>query len=156
MEMISGCFVSRQQALEAAEYLRNKGFKGEISVMGRNQEEDDIDKTDNVMRNTDNILGNPSGASLGFGGVPIGLAALMMQGTGQMGMGGVIGGTIIGSLRSEVNEILTRSGVPKKEGEEIKRVIESGNSVILIKSEDNEKQFISDILQYKGAQNIHT
>jgi hypothetical protein len=155
MEIITGYFTSRQQSLEAAEYLRNKGFKDKISVMGENREEQDVDKTDNLMRNNNILGGSNYGVSLGFGGVPIGLTSLMLQGTGQIGMGGIMGGITIGSLRSEVHEILSHWGVPEKEGEEIKRVIDSGNSVILIQCEDDQKQFINDTLQHKGAQSIH-
>jgi len=155
MEVITGYFVSRQQALEATEFLRQKGFKGEISVFGRNSEEEDIGKTDNIM-STDDILGMSSyGITLGFGGAPIAPVAFMPQGSGQLVVGGPIAGIVGGSLYSEANGILTSWGVPEKEGEEIKRVIESGNSVILVRSEESDKKFISDTLQYKGAQNIH-
>ncbi|MHB8062802.1 MAG: hypothetical protein ACYDG2_09250 [Ruminiclostridium sp.] len=157
MEIITGYFVSRQQAIEATEYLRNKGFKGKISVMGRNSEEEDIDKTENMMRNTEDVSGGPNyGAAMGFGGVPIGLTAFMLQGSGQFFAGAPITGIFGGGLYNEVNGILNSWGIPKKEGEEIRRVIDSGNSVILLESEKNEKQFICDILQYKGAQNIHS
>lgn len=39
MEIITGYFNSSQQAVEAAEYLRQHGFKGEISIIGRHNEE---------------------------------------------------------------------------------------------------------------------
>lgn len=135
MGIISGYFVSRQQAQEAADYLHMKGFKGQISIIGRNSEEEDLDKTDNLTNNT--LVGmSDYGATWGFG-IPI---------------FGVVGG----SLGNDENGVLNHWGVPKKEREEIKRVINSGNSVILIKSEENEKQFVSNVLKYKGAQNIHS
>jgi hypothetical protein len=62
--------------------------------------------------------------------------------------GGALGGGII--------EMLNRGGVPKHERNEINRVIESGNTVILIENEENEKPFVRSILQNKGAQNIHS
>lgn len=152
MQIISGYFISRQQALEAAEYLRQKGFKDEISVIGRNNEEEDIEKTETLI-NTDDISYN--GAGLGFDGLPMGLASFMIQGGGQLFTGVAIPG-VIGTFSGEVNRMLSQWGVPKNEGEEIKRVVDSGNSVVLIKCEDNERQFVSNALQYKGAQNIHS
>ncbi len=156
MEIISGYFVSRQQALEAAEYLRQKGFKGDISVMGRNNEEEDIGKTETLINADDISDMSYNGDSLGYGGVPIGLASFMLQGGGQFFTGGALPGVIGGNFGGEMNRVLSQWGVPKKESDEIKRVVDSGNSVILIKCEDNEKQFVSNSLQHKGAQNIHS
>jgi hypothetical protein len=158
MEIISGYFVSRQQALEAAEYLRQKDFKGQISVMGHNNEEEDIGKTENLMNNTDYLSNMSNYGAVGFGGVPIGpgFTPFMMQGSGSLVVGGALFGIVDGTIGGEVNGVLSKWGVPKKEGEEIKRVIDSGNSVILIKCEDNERQFVSNALEYKGAQNIHS
>ena len=153
MEIITGYFSSKDRAVEAAETLRNRGFKGEISVIGRHNEEDFRGK---ARSDTDDISGEYdygiTALSGGLAGVPA--AAFMIQGSGSFSAALPIAG-LIGNYGGELTRTLTHWGVPKKESEEIKGVIESGNTVILIESEENEKLFVRDILQNKGAQNIH-
>jgi len=155
MEIITGYFISKDRAMEAAETLRNRGFKGEISVIGRHNDED---FSENKSGYADGISGEfnyeNTGFPLGLAGMPA--AAFMIQGSGPYAAPLPIMGLFSEDNYGELTRKFTRWGIPKKEGEEIRKVIDSGNSVILVKSEENEKQFISDTLQYKGAQNIHS
>jgi uncharacterized membrane protein len=156
MEIITGYFNSSQQAVEAAEYLRQHGFKGEISIIGRHNEEA-FRKAENARSNIDKITGMANyGVAGGLIGLSISLASFMLPGVGPLIAAGPIAGLIGGALGGELIAILTRWGVPEKEAEELTRVIESGNTVILIKNEENEEAFVRDTLQDKGAQNIHS
>jgi len=155
MEIITGCFISRGSAVAAAENLRSQGFKGEIYVLGRHNEED-FRESENERSNTDNITGITNYGVLGLAGVTTGFNTFMLPGSSSGVAVGPVSGLLGGAFDGELDGILNRSGVPKKEGEEIKRVIESGNTAILIECEEKEKMFVRDSLQHNGAQNIHS
>lgn len=156
MEVITGYFSSRDSAVEAAEYLRIKGFKGQISVLGKHNKEDDPD-TDNRRSYTDNIIGiNNFGGAEGASGGGIADFNAMMSSVGGLLVGsGFTGDTFGGNYSGNLTKIIARWGVPPRIGEEIRSVVSSGNSVILIECDEGEKSFIGNSLQYKGAQNIH-
>lgn len=155
MEVITGYFISRDNALEAAEFLRNKGFQGEISVLGRHNNEDDPE-TDNRRSDSDDVVGvNSFGDMRGINRDLAGYSAVTASGSGPLVGAGFIGGMFGGNYGGELNRIISDWGVPPRIGEEIRNVIASGNAVMLVECEDNEKSFISNSLQSKGAQNIH-
>lgn len=156
MDVITGIFDSSQKAAEVADYLRHHGFKGEISVVGRHNEEA-FREAENVRGNTDDVTGMAKyGVTGGLVGASIGLTAFMIPGIGPLVAAGPIAGLIGGALGGELIGVLTRFGVPEKEGEELKSIIESGKSVIMIKCEGNEKSSIVETLEQKGAENIRS
>lgn len=150
MEIITGYFMSKGQAVEAAEYLRSHGFKGKISVIGRHNKEDDreIEQSDasDISSTFDTKVLD------GFTSIPVAITAFVFQGPA--------GGVSIIDPNNQVfsgglNRTLADWGIPKIISEEIKSVVGSGNSIILIESDENDKVFVKDTLKVKGAQNIH-
>lgn len=156
MDIIIGYFNRSQQAVEAAEYLRQNGFKGEISVIGRHNE-DVFREAENVRINKDDVTGMANyGVAGGIIGLSVGLASFMLPGIGPLIAAGPIAGLIGGALGGELIGVLTRFGVLEKDGEDLKRVIESGKTVIMIKCSENEKFFALETLQDRGAENVHS
>jgi hypothetical protein len=145
MEIITGYFINRGQALEAADYLRSQGFKGEISVLGKGNEDDRQGNSD-LPDHSDN---------LGIGLLQSGFSATIMQGVGPIFATGPIAGFFYNNEGGELIEALNQWGVPDKVGKEIKGVIENGNAVILVECNSNEKWGVRDMLDHTGAQNIH-
>lgn len=154
LEIITGYFISKERAVEAAEHLRNQGFKGEISIIGQKNEEDNRE-ADNYRSNPDDItdIYNYGGVQMFAGS--FGSNTAMMGGSGPIFAVGPVIGMTGGTFGDYQSGIVNHWGVPKKVEEEIKAVVESGNTVILVSCEESEKQFVKETLLDKGAQNIH-
>jgi hypothetical protein len=144
MQIISGYFINKGIALETADYLRKHGIKGSISVIGQRNEEDNRENNNIEYTGEQRIPG-----------VELGMAGFIVQGNNMSGQTMPIAGMFTGLFGSGITGTLEEWGVPEEEGEEIRRVIESGNSVILVESDGKDKSLICDILKNKGAQNIH-
>lgn len=154
LEIITGYFISKDRAVEAAEHLRNNGFKGEISIIGRENDED-LRETDNTGSNLNDIPGISNFGVAGLYAGALGSNASLMGGSGPLFAAGPIIGMTGGTFGGERTDIINRWGVPRNVEDEIKSVVESGNTVILINCDENEKQFVREVLLDKGAQNIH-
>lgn len=153
MEIITGYFTSRERGIEAAEYLRAHGFEGRVSVLGRNSEEDN-DKGIDRNSFSEGI------AAAGVAAVPMGVNAYM-SGAGPAFTGGSIfaAGPIAGMFHrvwdGSLAGILGQWGVPEEVGNEIKDVIEAGNTAILVECNQEQKWNVHRMLEQAGAQNIH-
>jgi len=156
MAVITGYFNSSQQAVQTAEYLRTQGFKGEISVVGPHNEEVFRKLEDNKKSVNDISSMANYGVVGGLVGLSVGLASFfVLPGIGQLialgPIAGLIGGASGGALGGQLIGALNRSGASEQEGEELKRIIELGNTVILIKSGENEELFVKNTLRDNGA-----
>jgi len=154
LEIITGYFISKERAVEAAEHLQNHGFKGEISIIGQETKED-VRGTENNSSNLDDIPRISNFGVAGVYAVSLGTNASLIGGSGPVFAAGPIIGMTSRTIGGEQSGSLNRWGVPKKVEEEIKSVVESGNIVVLINCEENEKHFVMATLLDKGAQNIH-
>jgi len=78
MKIITGYFNDNQQALKTAKYLRNQGFKGEISVIGPHNDEV-FQESEDAKNNVDGIKSMANyGITGGLIGLSIGVASFML------------------------------------------------------------------------------
>lgn len=61
----------------------------------------------------------------------------------------------MGGLGNDFKDIMINWGVPVDIEKEIKSVINSGSSVLLVEYEPKDKSLVRDVLKKHGAQNIH-
>lgn len=144
MEIVTAYFINKEQALIAADYLRNHGFKGGISVLGGRE-------NDNL--GNDDLPDDLENAGISY--LPFGFTATIMQGVGPVFISGPAPGLLYGTSNGDLTEILNQWGVPEQVGKEIKGIVKNGNAVILIECDSNEKWGVRDMLEHTGAQNIH-
>lgn len=152
MEIVTGYFISRSPAIKAAEYFRNDGFKGEIAVIGRHNEEDFHD-TGYYRNNTDSL--SMSGYFF-VGGLAStnGLNNYTMTGSLPMVGAGPVISLINGDSSGDITRILAHWGIPKTQVEEIRSVVVGGSTVFLVECEENNREYIIKTLNDKGAQRI--
>lgn len=154
MEIITGYFISRGPALEAARSLRRRGLKGEISVIGRENDEDFREKShegdaDPTELPNLGVFGNATG-------IPGGLNAYNFAGSVPFMVPANIEGIYDRNYESGFDDVFADWGLPRDVEKEIKRVVEAGSSVILVECEERDKVTVIDALINQGAQNIHS
>ncbi len=155
MEVVTGYFISRGPALEAARFLRRKGLKGEISVIGRENSEDFREKSD--LGDDDDLTDLPNLGVIGNAtGVPGGLNAYNFAGSAPFMIPRTVEGFSDRNYESDFDDVFTDWGLPREIEKEVKRVVEAGSSVILVECEARDKAVVKDALIKQGAQNIHS
>lgn len=152
MEIITGYFISRGQALEAAKYLRDGGFEGKISVIGSQNREDEAGRRDGGYGLSDGI------SREAFAGSAVaataGLSLLTVPGVGVPAVAPILIAEDL-PLLGGVKHILAERGVPEGLWDEIQNVVQTGNSVMVVECRSEESSDIENRLRQKGAQNIH-
>ncbi len=152
MEIATGYFISRAPAIEAARLLERQGLK--IEVLGHQNQEDFRERQ--VANDHEDDLEVPYfGFTGGNTGVASGINGYMMAGTGPLIAARPIVSLVNGGIGNDFREIMSNWGVPGDIESEIKSVIDSGSSVILVEYEPKDEAFVSETLKKQGAQNIH-
>lgn len=155
MEIVTGYFISKAPALEAARYLQNRGFK--IEVFGQENLEDFRKKSG--MDDPDALFGIPYyGANSMTNGLNPGFTSI--TGVVLTDSGGFVSAVPIVSLINSnhvgsFRDVMEEWGVPLKIEHEIRRVIRDGSSVVLAECQSAEKEYVVENLKKLGAQNIH-
>ncbi len=152
MEIATGYFISRAPAIEAARSLSRQGFK--IEVLGHQNQEDFRERQ--VANDHENGLEVPYfGFMGGVTGAASGINGFMLAGTGPLIPARPIVSLVNGGIGSDFKEIMVNWGVPGDIENEIKAVIDSGSSVVMVECESGDKESVRETLKKQGAQNIH-
>lgn len=152
MEIATGYFISRAPAIEAARILERHGLK--IEVLGHQNQEDFRERQINAQHE-DNLEVPYFGFMGGTTGVTSGINTYVVGGTGPLIAARPIVSLVNGGIGHDFRDIMTSWGVPVDIEKEIKSVINSGSSVILVEYEPKDLALVKDILKRQGAQNIH-
>lgn len=156
MKAITAYFDTNKKVVLAAEKLRVKGFRGEISVLGPNNEGifNEIENQSERRNQNDSLDTTSYGVNSGLLGGSIGLASTMVPRFGPMLASGPIAGSIGGALDGQLTGTLTKWGISEGEGKALENVIEAGNTTILIKGKEDDEEFIKDVLKENGGKFI--
>lgn len=155
MEVVTGYFISRGPALEAARFLRRVGVKGEISVIGRENDEDFREKAD--LGDDDDLTDLPNLGVIGNAtGVPGGLNAYNFAGSAPFVIPRPMQGFSDREYENDFDDVFSGWSLPREIEKEAKRVVEAGSSVVLVECESKDKLSVRDALIRQGAQNVHS
>lgn len=152
MEIATGYFISRAPAIEAARNLGRQGYR--IEVLGHQNQEDF--REGQVANDYDDTLEVPY---FGFTnvntGITSGINGFMLAGTGPLIPARPIISLADGEIDTDFRQIMHSWGVPVSIENEIRSVVDSGRSVVLVECESGDKQKVKASLEKHGAQNIH-
>lgn len=152
MEIATGYFISRAPAIEAARELGRNGCR--IEVLGHQNQEDFRERQ--VANDQDDSLEAPYyGFTNENTGIASGINGFMLAGTGPLIPARPIVGLGSGGIGDDFRAVMINWGVPRSIENEIKSVIDSGSSVVLVEYDSKDKHEVSKTLQKHGAQNIH-
>ncbi len=152
MEIATGYFISWAPAVEAARELNNLGFKTE--VLGNENQEDFHEGQ--MTEDHPDVLEPPLDGYVGISsGVTAGVNSYMLSANGPVVSAKPLVNIIKAGMDREVNGILNAWGVPREIDHEIKSVVDSGGSVVLVEYEIIREDDVKRALKKNGAQNIH-
>ncbi len=160
---VIGYFTDSSQAEQAANELKDKGIK-EISILGK----DNGTKGDNRGQDEDGIgfglssatmkggaIGGAAGLAVGAGALGVlGVAALAIPGIGPIVAMGPLAAALGGAATGGVAGALVDYGIPKMQSDFYETKIKEGNTVIIIKANEEKTDSIAAILRNHGAHDV--
>ena len=163
MKKVIGYFSDSNQAAQAANELKARGFN-DFSILGneKGNTEDrngmgnnggDNNLTSGTM--TGGIIGGLAGVGLGTGALgALGAAALLIPGVGPIVAMGPIAAALGGAVTGGIAGALIDYGIPKERSDYYESKIREGNTVIVLKTEDQKVDEVTRMLQNNNARDV--
>ena len=157
-----GIFSSRRDAEQALSQLKNSGFPMDrVSILAQNANRDDqIAGTEIRDRGDDESqegagIGAVTGTVLGgFGGLLVGLEALVIPGVGPFLAAGTIATTLagagIGATGGAIVGALTGAGIPEEDASAYNKQISQGGYLVIIEGYQDSIERAGSILKQHG------
>ncbi|HWP95829.1 MAG TPA: DUF1269 domain-containing protein [Syntrophomonadaceae bacterium] len=152
---VIGYFEDPRQAEQAANELQEKGLK-EISILGK----DNRGKGDNKGKDEDGIGWGLSSATMkggaigGVAGLVVGAGLLAIPGIGPIIAMGPLAAALGGAATGGVAGALVDYGIPKEQSDFYETKIKEGNTVMIIKANEDKTDTIASILRNYGAKDV--
>jgi len=153
---VIGYFADNGQAEEALRELKEKGFN-EISILGNEKG----DKSDSRARdNNSSFAGTLSngtmtgGAIGGLAGLALGAGALFIPGIGPILALGPIAAALGGAVTGGIGGALIDYGIPADRSDFYETKIKEGNTVMVLKADEQKTDEVAKILRAHGAQDV--
>lgn len=162
---IIGYFKDSNQAGQAANELKAKGFN-EISLLGNEKggvegSDDGDNKGLGLGQNISNgtmtggAIGGLVGIGLGTGVLgALGTAALLIPGVGPIVAMGPLAAALGGAVTGGVAGALIDYGIPKEHSDYYETKIKEGNSVMVLKTDEQKADEVARIMRNYGAKDV--
>jgi uncharacterized membrane protein len=162
---IIGYFQDSNQAGQAVNELKAKGFN-EISLLGNEKGGIESGNDDNKAmglggKNISNgtITGGTIGGLVGLGlgtGVlgALGAAALLIPGVGPIVAMGPLAAALGGAVTGGIAGALIDYGIPKEHSDYYETKIKEGNSVLVLKTDEQKADEVAGIMRKFGARDV--
>jgi len=164
---VIGYFQDSNQAAQAANELKEKGFK-EISILGNESggkegSNDSKGKGDDGMgwgnlssgTKTGGAIGGVAGLALGTGALgALGAAALLIPGIGPIVAMGPLAAVLGGAVTGGVAGALVDYGIPQDRSDFYETKIKEGNTVMILKANEDKTDTVATILRNHGAKDV--
>ncbi|PKM77979.1 MAG: hypothetical protein CVU90_04500 [Firmicutes bacterium HGW-Firmicutes-15] len=162
---VIGYFEDSRQAGQATNELKEKGFN-EISILGNENggKEGSKGKDNNGMSGKQNLsngtmtggtIGGIAGLGLGAGALgALGTAALLIPGIGPIVAMGPLAAALGGAVTGGVAGALVDYGIPKERSDFYETKIKEGNTVVILKANDDKTDTVASILRNHGAKDV--
>lgn len=149
---IVGVFSAREQAERAAQQLRQEGFNREISIVVKDNNQQQQGR-DNTTMSNDSVA---DGATMGaLGGFALGAGALAIPGVGPILAAGTLASALTGAAAGGIGGALIDLGIPEVESKEYESDVKSGKALITVEcGDDNKARKASQVLQNNGAEKV--
>jgi uncharacterized membrane protein len=158
---VIGVFTSRDDAEQAVQELRSRGFRqNEISIIARDESgrESGSGGIDTTMGTGEQLGTGVSwgGAIGGLAGLLAGAGALAIPGIGPIVAAGPIAGVLSGAVTGGVAGGLLDWGIPEERGREYEQRLRSGGIIALVKADERRVSQAADIFRGNGARDVET
>ena len=163
---VIGYFEDNNQAGRAANELKAKGYD-EISILGNeNGEKEDIKAKDNNGMSfgdqnlsngaiTGGTIGGLAGLGLGAGALgALGAVALLIPGIGPIVAMGPLAAALCGVVTGGVAGALIDYGIPKDQSDFYETKIKEGNTVIVLKADEQKTDEVARMMRNNGAKDV--
>lgn len=168
--MVFGIFLSKKEAENAIENLKDVGFRNEeISVVIKEGEEIERRTVSGVTENT--VSGAMAGGALGgIAGLLVGIGALAIPGIGALLIGGPIAaalgltgaaataasGAVTGALAGGLIGALTSLGLAEEDAREYEEGIRQGKVLVSVEATSENEDEIREIFADNGADRVRS
>jgi uncharacterized membrane protein len=145
MKKITAVFTSHEDAVEAAQRVKEEGLRtSDISII--TSEENAETSNDQISRGTvsGGVLGGAAGLLLGLGTIAI-------PGLGMVAAAGPVAGLLGGAVTGGIVGALVDLGIPQEKSEEYEQDIKEGNTLWSMDVEDENYERVKSILRECGA-----
>jgi len=162
---VIGYFEDSNQAGQAANELKAKGH--EISILGNENggKEDSKGRDNNAMSFGDQNLSNGTmtggtigglaGLGLGTGALgALGAAALLIPGIGPIVAMGPLAVALGGAVTGGIAGALIDYGIPKERSDFYETKIREGNTVIVLKTDEQKTDEVARMMRNHGAKDV--
>jgi len=154
---VIGYFEDNNQAQQAAQELKNQGYK-EISILGNddrgNQGQRDR-RNNNGGMNMGLSSGTMTGGTLGgLAGLALGAGALAIPGLGPIIAMGPLAAAIGGAVTGGVAGALVDYGIPKEQSDYYESKLREGKTIMVIKTQQDKSDQVASIMKNYGAREV--
>lgn len=162
---VIGYFKESNQAGQAANELKGKGFT-EISILGnenRGKENSSKDTNEMSFENqnlsngtvTGGTIGGLAGLGLGAGALgALGAAALLIPGIGPIVAMGPLAAALGGAVTGGIAGALVDYGIPEERSDFYETKIREGNTVLVLKTDEQKTDEVAKMMKNYGAKEV--
>ncbi|MGI6097917.1 MAG: hypothetical protein ACOYBM_07380 [Dethiobacteria bacterium] len=153
---VLGIFRNRDGAENALSELKAQGFEDDISLVAKDDREQDQDDT-MTMENQDLTEGSVTGGALGgLAGWLAGAGALLIPGVGPIIAAGPLAAALTGVVAGGVAGGLVDYGIPEERGRYYEEQVKQGGILLSVKTSDSKAEDAAAIMRDNGAQDVET
>ncbi|MGF7185888.1 putative membrane protein [Desulfitispora alkaliphila] len=146
-------FNSKDQAEEAVNALRDKGFDQEISILAKEQNNESEQGV--TMENDSVSDGATTGGVIGgLTGLAVGAGALVVPGLGPLIAAGPIAGLLSGAATGGVAGALVDFGIPEAESKRYEEEVKQGNILVTVECNRDRADDAMSMLGEKGSNDV--
>ncbi|MGI5913054.1 MAG: hypothetical protein ACOX6E_10875 [Syntrophomonadaceae bacterium] len=150
MSKVIAYFNRRDIAEEAVNELRDSGFKDKISLIAK-------ENLNNNAAEQDISNGALTGSAVGgIAGLAMGAGALLIPGIGPLIAAGPLSGVIAGAITGGVAGGLIDYGIPEDRSQYYENKVKEGNILAIVETSKNRINEVKNILKNNGAMEIES
>ncbi len=156
MSKVLAVFSDRKRAEDCVNALRDAGFDREISVLSKEEKQDNQGGQGTMKEDTGGVAGGvTSGGMLGgIAGLALGAGAIAVPGLGPLIAAGPIAGLLSGAATGGVAGGLVDWGIPEAEGKQLEEDVKQGKILVAIDATDKKKDEAINLLRQFEGENI--
>lgn len=146
-------FPSHEAAEKAVNELRRQGYNNEISIIARDNEQQNRG-TGDTQPDTLTDGTSTGGVLGGLAGLAMGAGALAIPGLGPIIAAGPIAGLLSGAAAGGIAGGLIDWGIPRERGEYYEEKVKQGNVLVSVRADEQRVNNAAEILRREGAQDV--